>query len=101
MGEKVQGGKQEVVMKISKTAVAGTLESNDLFVTVEPSPAGCEIEIESIVKKRFGDQIEAAVQKVLDQFEVENAKVSVMDRGAIDCTIMARVETAILRAKGE
>ena len=30
--------------------------------------------------------------------KVENAKVSLVDRGALDCTIRARVECAVYRA---
>lgn len=88
-------------MHITKTAVAGTLESNDIFVTIEPSSSGNVIEIESMVKKRFGKQIEDCIETALTQFDVKNAKVIVSDRGAISCTIMARMETAILRAKGD
>ena len=32
---------------------------------------------------------------------VENAVVRIVDRGALDCVIRARVETAILRGKGD
>ena len=32
---------------------------------------------------------------------VECARVRLVDRGALDCVIRARVETAVLRAKGE
>ena len=88
-------------MKIVKNAVAGTLESSDAYVQVEPNEAGIEIVLESVVLRQFGDDIKASVMEVLAENEVTNAKVSVNDRGAIDCTIRARVETALKRAQGD
>lgn len=86
-------------MKIIKPAVAGTLESSDAFVAVEPSD-DIAIGLESIVFDRFGEDILRSVREVLLQFGVTGAKVSVNDRGALDCVIRARVETAIRRAGG-
>lgn len=86
---------------IKRYATAGTLESSDVFVTVEPYENGLEIEIDSVVQKQFGEQILKAVQDVLNEQEIANARVSVVDRGALDCVIRARVETAALRGKGE
>lgn len=88
-------------MNIVKTAVAGTLESNDIFITIEPNKGGIVIELDSIVKERFGEQILSSINKSLEQFAVKEAKVIASDRGAISCTIDARMETAILRAKGD
>ena len=88
-------------MKIVKNAVAGTLESSDAYVQVEPNETGIEIVLESVVLTQFGDDIKASVMEVLAENEVTDAKVSVNDRGAIDCTIRARVETALKRAQGD
>ncbi len=87
--------------KIIKPAAAGTLESSDVFVTLEPADDGLDIQIESVVMKQFGDEILAVTRDVLREFEIENARVSVVDRGALECVLRARVECAILRAKGE
>ena len=87
--------------KIIQRATAGTLESSDVFVTLEPCENGLEIELDSVVQKQFGDAIRRTVGEVLNELQVENAKVSVVDRGALDCVIRARVETAVLRGKGE
>ena len=87
--------------KIICRATAGTLESSDVFVTLEPCESGLEIEIDSVVKNQFGDAIRAAVEDVLKEQNVTAARVSVVDRGALDCVIRARVETAVLRGKGE
>ena len=45
------------------------------------------------------DAIEAAVRAVLAECGVEKAFVKVMDRGALECVIRARVETALLRGR--
>ena len=85
-------------MEIVKTASAGTLESSDVYVEVSPG-SGVEIELESVVQLQFGDAIEAVVRDVLAENGVENAAVRITDRGALECVIRARVETAILRGK--
>ena len=87
-------------MNITSIAVAGTLESSDIYVEVEPSDA-LELNIESVVLNQFGDEIRATILSVLEELGVKSGKVSVQDKGAIDCTIRARVETAVRRAGGE
>lgn len=87
-------------MEITSVAVAGTLESSDIYVEVEPGDT-LEITIESVVLKQYGEEIRRTVLSVLDELGVTNGKISVQDRGAVDCTIRARVETAVRRAGGE
>ena len=81
-------------------ATAGTLESSDVFVTLEPHE-GLQIDIDSVVKNQYGEAILHTVEDVLSELNVRNAKLSIVDRGALDCVIRARVETAVLRGKGE
>ena len=50
---------------------------------------------------QFGPAIESAVREVLTDMGVENAVVTVADRGALDCVLRARVETAVLRGMEE
>lgn len=88
-------------MDIIKKASAGTLESSDVYVEIEPGTQGIELELESVVEQQFGDSIRALVREVLAGFGVENAKLRISDRGALDCVIRARVETAVARGKGE
>ena len=88
-------------MSISRCATAGTMESSDVYVEIEPSENGLSIQLESVVKKQFGEKIQAVVKEVLEEQGVENADVRVIDRGALECVIRARVETAVLRGKGE
>jgi len=88
-------------MEILKSASAGTIESSDAYVEIEPKEDGLDIQIESVVKEQFGEEISSAVRNVLDENGVKSAKVRVVDRGALECVIRARVEAAILRGKGE
>ena len=79
-------------------ASAGTMESSDAYVEIEPG-TGLEIALESVVGQQFGDAIRQVVSEVLTENGVENAKIRVVDRGALECVIRARVETAICRGK--
>lgn len=88
-------------MKIEKKTWAGTLESSDAYVEIEPSEGGNEVNVESVVKKQFGEKIKQAVLDVLQENQVENASVRITDRGALECVIKARVETAVMRGKGD
>ena len=89
-------------MRITKTAVAGTLESSDVLITVEPDPAPkVVIEIEGATAARFGDQIRAVVAETLAGFGVASCRVRLQDKGALDCTIRARLSAAVLRASDE
>lgn len=87
--------------KLVKRAVAGTMESSDAYVELEPGENGIELDIDSVVINQFGDQLREVVQDVLREQGVQDAKVKLIDRGALDCVIRARVETAVVRAKGE
>ena len=87
-------------MNIKTNSVAGTLESSDVYVKVEPSDK-LEISIESVVYNQFAQEIEKSIREVVDELGVTSGKISVNDKGAIDCVIKARVVTAIKRAGGE
>ena len=87
-------------MKILQAATAGTLESSDAQVMVEPADDGIELTLESSVMNQYGRQIKATVLETLERLGVANARVSVVDKGALDCTIKARVECAVFRSCG-
>ena len=89
-------------MEIKKTAMAGTLESSDITIVIEPNQENeVSIGLISSVEKQFGDQIKKVILDTLKELNVESAIVRVNDKGALDCVIKARVETAVLRAAGE
>ena len=87
-------------MEILKPAMAGTLESSDAQITVEPGEGGIELSLESSVMNQYGRQIKATVLETLDRLGVTDARVTVVDKGALDCTLKARVECAVFRSCG-
>ncbi len=87
-------------MEITKAATAGTLESSDAQVTVEPCESGIELDIGSVVMRQFGSQIRESVLRTLQRLGVTAARVTIVDKGALDCTLQARVECAVLRSAG-
>ena len=89
--------KEETKMVIEKSAMAGTLESSDAQVTVEPGD-GLEINISSSVLNQYGRQIKATVLEMLGRLDVKDGKVTVVDKGALDCALKARVECAVFRS---
>ena len=74
------------------------MESSDAYVEIEPT-TGLDITLESVVAQQFGESIRQVIRDVLEENGVENAKVRVVDRGALECVIRARVETAIIRGR--
>jgi citrate lyase subunit gamma (acyl carrier protein) len=87
-------------MQIRRKATAGTSQSSDLMVVVEPSDT-LQIEIESTVKKQYEHLIRARIQEPLARLGVTAARIRVNDRGALDYAIDARVEAALRRAAEE
>lgn len=87
-------------MKILNIAISGTLESSDVQVTVEPAQDSITVDISSNVLNQYGKQIKRVVLDTLERLGVSSARVTVVDKGALDCTIRARVENAVFRAAG-
>lgn len=85
-------------MKIVREALAGTQESSDLMVKIAPTGGELEIVIHSEVMKQFGDQIRRVVTETLTTLEVHQGLIIIEDKGALDCVIRARLQSALLRA---
>lgn len=85
-------------MEIKKPAIAGTLESSDCQVTIEAGEGGIDFSLESAVINQYGNQIRKVVYETLGNLGVDNVRISVVDKGALDCTIKARVEGAVFRS---
>lgn len=85
-------------MQLIQPAIAGTLESSDVQVTIEAADSGIELNISSDVIKQYGRQIRQTVLETLGALGIENARLTVVDKGALDCTLRARVECAVFRA---
>ncbi len=87
-------------MKIIKKAQAGSFESSDILILIEPTEVntGRKIEIDSTVMKEYGDNIKSLIYECLDSYHVQNIHLIAKDKGALDPTISARIETALKRA---
>ncbi|CAM4170722.1 citrate lyase acyl carrier protein [Erysipelothrix inopinata] len=88
--------------EIKNPAVAGTLESSDLQIMIDSNEGkGIEIDLQSSVEFQFGKQIRKVVLETLANMGVTDAKVSIVDKGALDCTIKARTIAVVHRAAGQ
>lgn len=91
--------KGESCMTSVKNSVAGSLESSDVLVTVGPAEGEeNKLDVESIVFKQFGARIRSVAEEVVAASGVKGAAVRIQDRGALECTLRARLETALERA---
>lgn len=85
-------------MELKVVASAGTLESSDIQIIIEPATDGIEITLESTVMAQFGEAIEEVIIETLSSLGVKNAKIFANDKGAIDPVIKSRVQTAVYRS---
>ncbi|MBR5041903.1 MAG: citrate lyase acyl carrier protein [Bacteroidales bacterium] len=83
-----------------KNAMAGTLESGDIVIQIAPGD-GLQIDLQSSVSAQFGRQIKAVITETLEGLGIDNVYVKATDKGALDCTIRARVTAAAVRATGK
>lgn len=86
-----------------KPAHAGTLESGDILVQISPAAdgEGLTVNLDSSVAFQFGKQIKKVISETLVGLGVSDAVVDATDKGALDCTIRARVTAAAVRATGK
>lgn len=85
-----------------KNAFAGTLESGDILVNISPAEKpGLTINLDSTVGARFARQIKSVITETLKDLDINDAIVDATDKGALDCTIRARVTAAAVRATGK
>ncbi len=86
-------------MRISQISRCGSLESNDIFIILEPMEGeDITINLTSTVKYQYGNQIENLIRSTLEKYQIQGVLVEANDHGALDCTIEARVEIALERA---
>ena len=88
-------------MSTIKNAVAGTLESSDIQISITNNTSDHnQIILESQVSHLYGDEIERVIRSILAKYQLQGVLVKAIDKGALNCTIVARMETAIYRATG-
>lgn len=87
-------------MKPKKSAQSGTFESSDVIFLIEPLAAnsGRKLEISSSVMQQFGDSFKKIITNMLDKYEMTDIHLIAKDKGALEPTIKARLETAIKRS---
>lgn len=68
------------------------------FVELSKNADQNQIIIESKVKTFFGDSIQKLAEKMLDFYEIEDAKLTIHDRGALEYVLAARLEAVIKKA---
>ncbi|NDL63442.1 citrate lyase acyl carrier protein [Acerihabitans arboris] len=85
-------------MKIVQEALAGTFESSDLLVKIAPADGELNVVVNSEVMKQFGAQIRRVIDETLTAMGIDEGLIIIDDKGALDCVIRARVQTAVLRA---
>lgn len=90
-------------MKILRNAQAGSLESQDIMVTVKKGKAnsGVDIELDSPSSVQYGRLIRSEIESVVAQYDIQDISITAIDKGALGFTVKARTEIAILRACGE
>lgn len=82
-------------------ATAGTLESGDILIELSPSARkGIDITLDSSVSYQFGEQIKKVITETLNGYGIDDAVVVATDKGALDCTIRARMAAAVERSAG-
>lgn len=91
-----------LTMELKQQAVAGTTESSDIMITIDPTGGNTvEISLDSSVQKVFGDEIHQVIADTLDKLGVTGVTVTAVDKGALDCTVRARTIAAVYRAAGQ
>lgn len=88
-------------MDILNNAIAGTLESSDAQVQVFPQSGKLSIYVESSVMNQYGRQIKKTSEETLAKLKVKEGKVVIIDKGALECTLKARIECAVFRSCGQ
>ena len=83
-----------------KMGQAGSLESCDVMVIIELSDerTGLLLDLDSPSLLSYEDAMKNSVIETLAFLGVADARVKIQDRGSLDCTLRARVETAARRA---
>jgi citrate lyase subunit beta/citryl-CoA lyase len=72
---------------------------SDLWVALEPAESGgIQLQLTSRVASMYGDAIRDTTTRTLDALDVQHARVTIEDQGAVPFVIEARVEAAARRA---
>ena len=62
---------------------------------------GIQVEFADKKETYEWEQIQKVVKETLERLEVNDVNIRIVDKGALDCTIKARVECAVYRSVGQ
>ncbi|NHJ40044.1 MAG: citrate lyase acyl carrier protein [Asgard group archaeon] len=87
-------------MKVKKSAQAGSLESQDILITVDKGKkgSGIIIDLESPSIVQYGRKIRSEIESVISDMGITDVLIKAIDKGALGFTIKARTEAALIRA---
>ncbi len=88
-------------MEIKRKVICGNENKGDIRITIEPVKQGLEINISSTHGKLFYTQIAETVNNTINKCGIINAKINILDNGAMDFVVKARMESAIMKASRE
>jgi len=69
-----------------------------MITVAKTETKGVTVHLTSSVEKQFGKQIRQVIADCAKRLGIEDADITAIDQGALDCVIKARVETALYRA---
>ncbi|MDO5738133.1 MAG: citrate lyase acyl carrier protein [Eubacteriales bacterium] len=84
-------------MEVRRAVTCGTHASSDVFIDLRPAEE-LIIELDSPLIQQYGEHIEKIIKEILQAKGIDRGHLRVLDHGALDCTIKARLETAIERS---
>ncbi|MBN2668300.1 MAG: citrate lyase acyl carrier protein [Bacteroidales bacterium] len=85
-------------MNIAKAGSLDTKTRSDCEVQIElKQSGGINIDLKSKVDVMFGKANRQLINDVLKHFEIENANITITDKGALPFVIAARIEAAIVQ----
>lgn len=86
-------------MEITKTFQSGSLESCDILISLAPpEKKGITVILKSDIQEQFGEAIIHKIEKTLQSLGITNVLCYAEDKGALDFTIIARIEAAVYLA---
>ena len=72
---------------------------SDCWISYTPEESGgLQIDVKSKVQSMYGKHIISLAKEVLDALGVSNARLEIIDKGALPYVIAARIEAAVKRA---
>jgi citrate lyase subunit beta/citryl-CoA lyase len=88
----------ESSIRSASAGPVGERVRSDLNVAFEPGAGRLEVEVTSKVDYLYREAIEGAVRRVTEAFGITDGRLTVVDAGALEWVILARVETCLRRA---